>query len=142
MIIEKKILLNNNNDLFYVGVEVKYITRKDGRILLQKKNSSKKYFDSGDLSYLIEQDVEKKYSKEKRKEYNDEITFMANVLYIYDRIPFLSYVKQVYLSSKGDAPGDICTIYKKEIDKYIKDNKIQMGKYDIKKSVSPCLFKK
>lgn len=51
---------------------------------------------------------------------------MADCLYIYDRIPFLSGIKNVYISSKDNLPYSKSYISKDEIEKYVKDNNVTM----------------
>lgn len=122
MYIEKRIKLNNN--FYYIIVDVEY--KKDNEILsLRIKNYKDDYWDDGDCSILIEQ-IEKNYTSEKAKTYDNYISFMADCLYIYDRIPFLSGIKDVYISSKDNLPYSKSYISKDEIEKYIKDNNVTM----------------
>ena len=115
MKIEKRISLNNN--IYYVVVDVEY--KFDGVITrLCLKNYKDDYFDSGDFSCLIEK-IEKNYSNDKVLEYDNKIGFMADILYIYDRIPFLTGIKEVCINST-------CYILKEEIDNYIKEHNIKL----------------
>lgn len=115
MKIEKRISLNNN--IYYVVIDVEY--KFDGVITrLCLKNYKDDYFDSGDFSCLIEK-IEKNYSNDKVLEYDNKIGFMADILYIYDRIPFLTGIKEVYINST-------CYILKEEIDNYIKAHNIKL----------------
>ena len=131
MIIEKKININNID--YYIGIEVKYHTTKNRHPHLTKKDGT--YYDGGDLSYLIEY-IEKKF--ERNTDYDKYIAFMNDIIYIYDRIPFLSYIKDI--SYKDNKIKSTTIIYKEEIIAYIKENNIEIGKFDGLKSVSPLLF--
>jgi hypothetical protein len=93
------------------------------------KNYNDDYFDGGDLSKLIEK-IEVNYSREKAQEYDENIGFMADVMYIYDRIPFLSGIRDVYISKKENLPTSIGYISKNEIEKYIKENNVNMQSKD------------
>ena len=116
MRIERRIKLDQN--IYFVVVDVSYEKNENGINALLLNDYKDDYFDSGDLSLLIEQ-IEKEYTREKSLQYDKEIWYMADVLYIYDRIPFLSEIKEVYT-------GGASSISKDEIDKYIKDNDIKM----------------
>ena len=116
MRIERRIKLDQN--IYFVVVDVSYEKNENGINALLLNDYKDDYFDSGDLSLLIEQ-IEKEYTREKSLQYDKEIWYMADVLYIYDRIPFLSEIKEVYT-------GGARSISKDEIDKYIKDNDIKM----------------
>ena len=64
---------------------------------------------------------------EKAKQYDKHIGFMADVLYIYDRIPFIDGIKDFYISKKDNIPYSEGYISKKEIDNYIKEFNIKMN---------------
>ena len=130
MIIEKRIKLKN--DIYLLGVELKY--QKDGA--LSKKDNT--YFDSGDFSLLIEY-VEKNYQEDCI--YDKKISYMNDIIYLYDRFPFISYIKDIKYSKLDNQICEICRIEKSEIDKYIKDNNIKIGKFDGQKSICPLLYK-
>ena len=51
---------------------------------------------------------------------------MADVIYLYDRIPFLSGIRDEYLLSQDNLPYSLSYITKEEIEKYIKENNIKM----------------
>ena len=122
MKIDKRISLNNN--IFYVVVDVEY--KFDGNITrLCLKNYKDDYYDSGDLTALIEK-IEKSYSNDKALKYDNKIGFMADVLYIYDRIPFLTGIKDVYINSKDNIMNSICYISKEEIENYIEEHNIKI----------------
>lgn len=122
MYIEKKLKLGNN--FYFVNIEVEYKKCEQGITKLSLLNYNDDYFDSGALSNLIEK-VEKHYTTEKAKYYDNQISFMADVLYIYDRIPILSAIKEIYLS-KDNLPCSIDCIAKNEIKKYIEEKEISM----------------
>ena len=92
MEIKKKINLDNNT--YYISVEVEYEKHIEGFPTLRIKNYKNKYWDSGDCSLLIEK-IEKAYKKEQANLYDKSISFMADILYIYDRIPFISKITEV-----------------------------------------------
>ena len=89
------------------------------------KNYKDDYWAGGDCTTLIEK-IEKSYTTEKAKVYEKDINFLADVMYIYDRIPFLSGIKDVYISKNDILPYSVGYISKSEIDKYIKDNGVIM----------------
>ncbi len=84
MQILKKIKIGHTD--YYIIVDVEYKKNEKGFPILRLKNYKDDYWDVGDCSILIEE-VEKSYTLEKAKQYDDNISFMADVLYIYDRIP-------------------------------------------------------
>ena len=127
MKIEKRINLNSN--IYYVMVDVEYKTNEHGFTKLCLKNYKDDYYDEGDLSILIEK-IEKNYRYEIAKKYEENIAFMADILYIYDRIPFLSGIKEIYINKNDSMPNSISYISKEEIEKYINENKIEIKKQD------------
>ncbi len=125
MQISKKIKINNNN--YYIIVDVEYKKDENNIPKLCLKNYSDDYWDGGDCSILIEE-VEKSHTPEKAKAYYDKyIGFMSDVLYIYDRIPFISGIKDVYISEKNNMPYSFGYISKEEIENYIKKFHIKMN---------------
>ena len=116
MEIKKKINLDNN--IYYISVEVEYEKHIEGFPTLRIKNYKNKYWDSGAWSLLIEK-KEKAYKKENANLYDKSISFMADILYIYDRIPFISKITEV---SKTEET----VIGKEEIENYIKTFNIRM----------------
>lgn len=129
MIEERIIILKNTN--YYIGIELKY-----NKKMLCKKDGS--YFDCGDFTHLIE-NIEQEYKKEEI--YDKDIPYMNDIIFIYNHFPFLSYIKDISYD-KNNQISRIGIIYKKEIQKYIKQNHITFKKYDGTKSVSPLLFSK
>lgn len=124
MKISKKIKINNN--IYYIIVDVEYKKHDGGFPMLCLKDYNDDYWDEGDYSILIEE-VEKSYTPEKINQYDKGIGYMTDVLYIYDRIPFLSGIKDTYISSEDNLPYSEGSISKDEIDKYIKDFDIKMN---------------
>jgi hypothetical protein len=51
---------------------------------------------------------------------------MADILYIYDKIPFLTGIKEVYVSSKDNIINSTCYISREEIFNYIKEHNIKL----------------
>ena len=84
------------------------------------KNFKDDYWDLGDCSRLIEK-VEESYSIDKAKMYDEIISYMGDILFIYDRIPFIKGIKEVGNSYES-------YISKEEIDNYIKTFNIKMNK--------------
>ena len=123
MLIEKKVKLKNN--FYYVVTDVEYKMDKHGYTMLFFKDG--KIYDGGCFSKLVER-CAKSYSYKKAREYDGDIGFIADVLYLYDRIPFLTGVKDVYIGNDDNIPYSVGFIPVEEIDKYIKDHKIKMNK--------------
>jgi len=123
MLIEKKVKLKNN--FYYVVTDVEYKMDKHGYTMLFFKDG--KIYDGGCFSRLVER-CEKSYTYKKAREYDGDIGFIADVLYLYDRIPFLTGVKDVYIGNDDNIPYSVGFIPVEEIDKYIKDHKIKMNK--------------
>lgn len=116
MQIEKKINLRNNN--YYVIIDVEYKKDKYGYPSLCLKNFKDDYWDGGDFNVLIDK-IEKNYTCEKAEFYDENIPYMADVLYIYDRIPFLSGIKEVYVSNNNSLPYSTTYTSVEEIKEYI-----------------------
>lgn len=125
MIIEKRIKLNPN--IYYIVINVEYKIKNDIPVLCLQ-NYKEDYWDGGDCSLLINK-IENEYTKEQAQKYDSNISFMADVIYIYDRMPFISGIKDVYIASEDNLPYSIGYIKKEEIDKYIIDNKIEISNY-------------
>ncbi len=125
MYIEKLIRLRSIN--YYIRVEVEYQKneKNNGIPNLKIVNYKNDYYDGGDFSTLLEE-IEKNYTFEKAKIYDENISYMADVIYLYDRIPFLSGIRDEYLLSQDNLPYSLSYITKEEIEKYIKENNIKM----------------
>lgn len=121
MKIEKRIKLKNN--YYYVIVDVQYVKDKYGTVL---KLINGMNYDGGDFTRLLKK-VEKSYSYKKASMYDMEIGLMGDVMYIYDRVPFLSGIRDVYIDDVS-IPYSMGYISKEEIDEYIKDHKVKMNK--------------
>lgn len=124
MYIEKRVKLRGIN--YYVRVELEYKRENNDLVLLRIKNYKDDYYDGGDFSILLEK-IEKNYDFEKAEKYDKNISYMADVIYLYERIPFLSGVRDEYISSKDNLPYAIGYISKEEIEKYIKENNIEIN---------------
>ncbi len=131
MTIERKIRINNRD--YFLGVELKYIKDK---ILIQTNGND---FDMGDLSIMIET-FEEELKESDIMLYDDLAWYMNDILYLYDRFPFVSYIKDVSYGMDGNIAYLGC-INKDEIVKYIKENKIKMNRWDKKSSCCPLLYK-
>lgn len=128
MYIEKKVELGSN--LYYIRYNIEY-RNYDIEKQLCFKDWVEPYYDGGDVNILIEK-IEKNYTIAKANEYDDIISFMADVIYIYDRLPFICGIKEVYLNKEKIVTATNY-ISKEEIDKYIK-------KYHIKLHNDPTRF--
>lgn len=124
MYIEKRVKLRDIN--YYIRVELEYKRNENDVVLLKIKNYKDDYYDGGDFSLLIEE-IEKNYTYEKAKMYDENISYMADVIYLYERIPFLSVIRDEYISSKDNLPYSIGYITKDEIKKYIKENNVNIN---------------
>ena len=119
MELKRKILLGQNK--YYVVFDLYYkksIINKP-KLCLNNKHT---YWDSGNISKLIEK-IEENYNLENIKKYDEDISFMADILYIYKHIPVLKGIINKSLSEE-------CYISKKEIDNYVKifNRKINQNK--------------
>ena len=124
MQILKRIKLNNN--IYHIIVDLKYKKSQLEFPILCLKNYKDDYWDGGDCTNLIKE-IEKNYTQEKAKQYDKNISFMADVLYIYDRIPFIDGIKDTYISKNDNLPYSEGYISKEYIDNYIKEFKIKMN---------------
>lgn len=129
MIFERKIRINNRD--YFLGVELKYIENK---ILIQTNGNN---FDMGDLSIMIE-DVEANYENESKKIiYDKDNPYMNNVIYLYDRFPFICYIRTTLYGNHGNI-----TINKDEIIDYINTYKIKINRWDKSSCRCPLLYEK
>lgn len=122
-------MIKLNNNIYYIVVDLEYKNSDHNIPKLCLKNFKDDYWDEGDCSKLIEK-IEKNYTLEKVKQYDKYIAFMADVLYIYDRLPFLGAIKDVYISKNNNLPDSICYIEKQEIEDYIKTFNVKMQSND------------
>ena len=113
---------------YYIVVDTVYKKSLVGIPNLCLENSKDDYFDCGDLSILIKK-IEDNYTEEKSKDYDNKISYMGDILYIYDRIPFISGINNIYSSNNGEVieMGFIST---SEIDDYIKEFNVSMHNKD------------
>lgn len=130
MLIEKRIKINNST--YLLGVEIKY--KKDGT--LSKKDNS--YFDMGDFGVLINY-VENNYQID--CVYDEKVSYMNDIIYLYDRFPFISYIKDMIYDETNNQIVEMTLIKKEEIENYIRENNIKIGQFDGAKSISPLLYK-
>lgn len=119
MELKRKILLSQNE--YYVMFDLSYkksVINKH-KLCLNNKHT---YWDSGNVSKLIEK-IEENYNLENIKKYDEDISFMADILYIYEHIPVLKGIINKSLNEE-------CYISKKEIDNYVKvfNRKINQNK--------------
>ena len=128
MVIEKRIKIKDVN--YLLGIEVKY--NKNG-ILVKKDNT---YFDIGDFNKVISC-VESNYDSDCI--YDKRVYYMNDIIYLYDRFPFIDYIKDITYDSNNQITL-IGTIKKEEIIDYIKTNNIRIGMFDGKKSICPLLY--
>lgn len=123
MKISKRIKLNNN--YYYLIVDVEYKKRENNLPILCLKNYKEDYWDGGDFSILIEK-IEEAYTLEKAEKYDENISYMADILFIYDRVPFISGVKDIAFSKKDNVITYDGYISKDDIESYIKMFNIKM----------------
>jgi len=123
MLITKRIKLGTID--YYIKYDCIYKT-EDGITQLCLKDYKDDYYDGGDLSELIKQ-LEDKYDYDliKRK-YDCFAGFLNDCLYIYEHIPFISGIGDMYVSSKDNVLTSISCITKEELDDFIKENKIEL----------------
>ena len=124
MVIEKKIKLGDNT--YYLLIELEYSKKDYSFNKLTLKNYKPNYFDSGDFSKLITK-LESNYNYSDAKLYDTEIRLMADALYLLDRIPFLSGIKDVYISEEVNLPYSIGYMSKDEIEQYANCNNVKMN---------------
>ena len=131
MTFERKIRINNRD--YFLGVELKYIKDK---VLIQTNGN---HFDMGDLSIMI-QDVESNYKNESKEIiYDKDIPYMNDIIYLYDRFPFVSYIKDILYNDDGKITYLGC-INKEEIVEYIRVNKIKINRWDKSNCRCPLLY--
>lgn len=123
MQITKRIKINNN--YYYIVVDVEY-KKKENVPHLCLKNYKDDYWDGGNCSLLIEE-IEKSYTPSKVQDYANHPGFISDILYIYERIPFISGIKDIYISKDDNIAFSEGYISKEEIDAYIKDFNIKMN---------------
>ena len=122
MNIRTRVKLGNTN--YYISCECEY-KKKDGITQLCLKDYIDDYYDGGDLSLLIKE-IEDNYNKDIVKKYDGDVWFLADALYIYDNIPFISGLGDFYITNDDNTIRSISYISKEELDTYIKDNNIFM----------------
>ena len=66
---------------------------------------------------------------------------MNDIISLYDRFPFISYIKSITYNKQNNNINQITIIYKSEIENYIKKHNIKIGQFDGSKSVCPLLYK-
>ena len=131
MTFERKIRINDRD--FFLGVELKYIENK---ILIQTNDNN---FDMGDFGIMI-QDVEANYKKESKEiVYDNVVSYMNDIIYLYDRFPFVSYIKDICYNDDGKITYLGC-INKEEIIDYIKANNIKINRWDKSNCRCPLLY--
>lgn len=131
MTIERKIKINNRD--YFLGIELKY----NANNMLRKFNDG--YFDMGDLSIMIEE-VQSNYLKESKTViYDKSNSYMNDIIYLYDRFPFISYIREILYNDEGEI-SFISIINKDEITSYIKTNNIQLNRWDKDNCRCPLLY--
>lgn len=123
MEITKKIKLGNN--YYYIVVDLEYKKHEEGFAVLCLKEYSDNYWDSGNWSLLIDK-IEKSYNLNDIKKYNINNQYMMDVIYIYERIPFISGIKEICISTKDNVVSFESYISKDEIEDYIENFNIQV----------------
>ena len=64
---------------------------------------------------------------------------MNDILYLYDRFPFLNYIKDISYDQDGKIT-QIGFIDRDDIIDYINSNKIELNKWDKESCVCPLLY--
>jgi len=123
MKINKRIKLKDKN--YYISIDCEYNMANDGHANLELKNYKDKYYDSGDLSILIEE-IENNYNDSTYRKYDERSWFITDCLYIYDNIPFISGIGDYTLSTDG-VISLVSYISKEELDEYIKSYNVAMN---------------
>ena len=131
MLIESRLRINDRN--YFLGIELKY--NKNGALI----KSDNSYFDMGDLGVMIDF-FETELKKEGIKDvYDNRIAYMNDVIYLYDRFPFLKYIKDVSYDKEGKI-AQIGYIDRDEIIDYINSNRIELNKWDKNNCICPMLY--
>ena len=131
MLIESRLRINARN--YFLGIELKY--NKNGALI----KSDNSYFDMGDLGVMIDF-FETELKKEGIKDvYDNRIAYMNDVIYLYDRFPFLKYIKDVSYDKEGKIT-QIGYIDRDEIIDYINSNRIELNKWDKNNCICPMLY--
>ncbi len=128
MTIEKRIKINDR--YFFLGIELKY---DDNGFLIKKDGS---YFDMGDLGILIH-DFEDSYDKS--IVYDKNVGYMNDIIYLYDRFPFVSYIKDNVFDDEGRIAFGGC-IDKEEIIDYINKRNIELNRWDKDNCRCPLMY--
>lgn len=116
MLIRNRIKLSNS--YYYISCECGY---KGNKLYLYNNND---YFDNGDLSKLIKK-VEESYNYELLSlRYNCDIKFIVDIIYIYECIPFIVGVGDLYF--KDNIISSLSYMDIIELKKYITDNNIKL----------------
>ncbi|MBO4601250.1 MAG: hypothetical protein J5634_03375 [Bacilli bacterium] len=132
MTIERKIKINDRYH-YFLGIELMY----NADNCLCKADGS--YFDMGDLSIMIDE-FESRHEKDSKEIIYDKLnSYMNDIIYLYDRFPFVSYIKDVTYNDEGKITCVGC-ISKAEIIKYITNNKIEINKWDNSNCRCPLLY--
>ena len=131
MLIESRLRVNDRN--YFLGIELKY--NKNGALI----KSDNSYFDMGDLGVMIDF-FETELKKEGIKDvYDNRISYMNDVIYLYDSFPFLKYIKDVSYDKEGKIT-QIGYIDRDEIIDYINSNRIELNKWDKNNCICPMLY--
>ena len=83
------------------------------------------------LIWVIEE-IELNYKKESTEIIYDKLnSYMNDIIYLYDRFPFISYIKNISYNDEGKITC-VGTIDKEEIISYVQTNNIQLNRWDKK----------
>lgn len=129
MIIERKITINKID--YYLGFKVKYNNR--GKI----SKIDNTYFDLGDISTMINY-IQNNYNETEK--YDNQVQYMNDIIYLYDRFPFVEYIKDIS-SDKDGKVNQIGYIDNNEIKRYIADMHIEINRWDKNDIPCPMLYK-
>lgn len=125
--------INLDNKKYYIIIDTIYKKNDSGYSRLCLKNYKDNYYDGGDLSILIKH-LEDRYKLGNVRVYDKDIPYMNDIIYIYESIPFISGIGDIYYSDNKEV-STYSYITKEEIDEYINNFNIKIN-YNSKSKLS------
>ena len=122
MEIKQRITFGKNN--YYIKLDCIY-KKKNGSTHLCLKNYILDYYDGGDLGILIKK-LEANYKNVDLTKYGNDIYFLRDCLYIYEHIPFISGIGDIFFKADNTI-NEISYITKEELDNHIFENNILLN---------------
>lgn len=117
--------INLDNKKYYIIIDTIYKKNDSGYPRLCLKNYKYNYYDGGDLSILIKH-LEDRYKLGNVRVYDKDISYMNDIIYIYESIPFISGIGDIYYSDNKEI-STYSYITKEEIDEYINNFNIKIN---------------